>query len=117
MRRKKRIYGIATFLAILLGRMMLKKNRLPSFDPVQYHGSWSFTDENKQPQQLLITSTFDLSINGHSLKTKVVELNKQQLTLQDQYGFYLTLSYSNQTFYDESTDITYPLKKQHEKII
>lgn len=113
--RKKTLYGILAFFAILFGKFFLKKKQPTTidFDPTQYHGIWTFIDKNQQKQQLLITETFDLSINDHSLVTELVELTPQQLVLRDQYGFYLILSYSDTTFYDESSDTSYTLTKQN----
>ncbi|MGM0323332.1 hypothetical protein IGJ18_000815 [Enterococcus sp. AZ078] len=113
--RKKTLYGILAFFAILFGKFFLKKKQptTKDFDPTQYHGTWTFIDKNKQKQQLLVTETFDLSINGRSLVTELVELTPQQLVLRDQYGFYLILSYSDTTFYDESSDTSYTLTKQN----
>lgn len=112
--RKKIIYGAAAFLATLVGGSIAikkKKKQEKSFDPSQYQGVWSFIDDNQQNEQLRVSPTFDFSINDHSLGTTLIELNEQQLIVRDHYGYYLTLSYEKMTFYDESTDSTYQIKK------
>ncbi len=112
--RKKIIYGAAAFLATLVGGSIAikkKKKQEKSFDPSQYQGVWSFIDDNQQNEQLRVSPTFDFSINDHSLGTTLIELDEQQLIVRDHYGYYLTLSYEKMTFYDESTDSTYQIKK------
>ena len=87
----------------------LVKEQLVEHSP--YQGVWSFIDDNQQNEQLRVSPTFDFSINDHSLGTTLIELNEQQLIVRDHYGYYLTLSYEKMTFYDESTDSTYQIKK------
>ncbi len=111
--RKKIVYGAAAFLATLIGSGIAfkKKKQEKNFDPSQYQGIWSFVDDNQQNERLQVSPTYDFSINGHSLGTTLIELNDQQMIVRDHYGYYLTLSYKEQTFYDESTDSTYHIKK------
>ncbi|VTS79344.1 Uncharacterised protein [Enterococcus hirae] len=48
--RKKTLYGILAFFAILFGKFFLKKKQptTKDFDPTQYHGTWTFIDKNQQ---------------------------------------------------------------------
>lgn len=109
---KKIVYGAAAFLTTLVGSSIaIKKKQKKTFDPSQYQGVWSFIDDNQHNEQLSVSPTFDFSINAHSLDTTLIELNEQQLIVRDHYGYYLTLSYEKMTFYDESTDATYQIKK------
>ncbi|WP_241161890.1 MULTISPECIES: DUF4828 domain-containing protein [unclassified Enterococcus] len=88
-----------------------KKQTRQLFDPAQYCGTWSFEDENGQKHHLTISSDFTLSINDHPLGTTVIKVDADQLVVRDQYGFYLTFSYPDMTFYDESAESYYPLSR------
>ncbi|WP_125583662.1 DUF4828 domain-containing protein [Levilactobacillus cerevisiae] len=112
------LFGIS-LVAGLTGGFSLRKKKdpQPSTSPLFYVGTWQFVDpHNQRHHRLEISPNLDVQIDDHQLQVRVQDLNEQELTFQDKFGYHLTIHANERqpiSFFDEADDCTYamhPLK-------
>lgn len=101
----------------IAGSLFLKKERdeeAPQQLSTCYRGNWWYINRNKATQHTLaIFDDFSLEIDGRKVLGTLVELNRDRLVFQDQYGYHLIVSCENGrpiSIYDEADDETYTLE-------
>lgn len=103
----------ASILTGIIGSMTLHKNRKNQTEDFiqKYIGQWQFTDASNRTHSLSIQPSLEIAIDRHTLPLTVIELTKDQYTLQDQYGYHLIIKNNGEgaTLYDEADDFTYKL--------
>ncbi|MBO1308258.1 DUF4828 domain-containing protein [Enterococcus sp. 669A] len=113
MKRKWHVFLGASVVAGALG-LFLRKEEAVSEDPsLLYVGSWSFFHP-KEAKHHVLTIYPDLSMNidGKEIAYHLVELTKNKLTIQDQFGYHLIIHTENgvpTTLYDEADDVSFPI--------
>lgn len=112
--KKRILYFLLAGMATVAGKKILDRNKQQvSFDHLnKYCGQWTFTDKNQTSHELTITSDYSFLLDNRSLGTVLVEVTPEKLIVRDQYGFYLTFSYSDMLLYDEANDATYLISKK-----
>ncbi|WP_203637411.1 DUF4828 domain-containing protein [Levilactobacillus wangkuiensis] len=109
------LFGIS-LVAGLTGGFSLRKKKdpQPSTSPLFYVGTWQFIDpHNQRRHRLEISPNLDVQIDDHQLQVRVQDLNEQQLTFQDKFGYHLTIHANERqpiSFFDEADDCTYTMK-------
>lgn len=109
------LFGIS-LVAGLTGGFSLRKKKdpQPSTSPLFYVGTWQFIDpHNQRHHRLEISPNLDVQIDDHQLQVRVQDLNEQQLTFQDKFGYHLTIHANERqpiSFFDEADDCTYAMK-------
>ncbi|MFD1456273.1 DUF4828 domain-containing protein [Levilactobacillus lanxiensis] len=109
------LFGIS-LVAGLTGGFSLRKKKdpQPSTSPLFYVGTWQFIDpHNQRRHRLEISPNLDVQIDDHQLQVRVQDLNEQQLTFQDKFGYHLTIHANERqpiSFFDEADDCTYMMK-------
>ncbi|AYM02842.1 DUF4828 domain-containing protein [Levilactobacillus yiduensis] len=109
------LFGIS-LVAGLTGGFSLRKKKdpQPSTSPLFYVGTWQFIDpHNQRRHRLEISPNLDVQIDDHQLQVRVKDLNEQQLTFQDKFGYHLTIHANERqpiSFFDEADDCTYAMK-------
>jgi len=113
--RELALFGVS-LVAGLTGGFSLrrKKKPQPSESPLFYVGTWQFVDpHNQRRHRLEISPNLDVQIDNHQLQVSVKNLNDQQLTFQDKFGYHLTIHANEHqpiSFFDEADDCTYAMK-------
>lgn len=108
------LFGLS-LVAGLTGGFSLRKKKdpQPSTSPLFYVGTWQFIDpHNQRPHRLEISPNLDVQIDDHQLQVRVQDLNEQQLTFQDKFGYHLTIHANERqpiSFFDEADDCTYTM--------
>ncbi|MHC5226745.1 DUF4828 domain-containing protein [Enterococcus sp. LJL99] len=79
-----------------------------------YKGNWWFVNRQKATQHTLkIEENLSILIDGKKLRYALIELTKDRLVVQDEFGYHLIIQ-SEQAkpiaLYDEADDATYPLE-------
>jgi hypothetical protein len=109
------LFGIS-LVAGLTGGFSLRKKKdpQPSTSPLFYVGTWQFIDpHNQRRHRLEISPNLDVQIDDHQLQVRVQDLNEQQLTFQDKFGYHLTIHANERqpiSFFDEADDCTYAMQ-------
>ncbi|WP_125765097.1 DUF4828 domain-containing protein [Levilactobacillus mulengensis] len=109
------LFGIS-LVAGLTGGFSLRKKKdpQPSTSPLFYVGTWQFIDpHNQRRHRLEISPNLDVQIDDHQLQVRVQDLNEQQLTFQDKFGYHLTIHANERqpiSFFDEADDCTYTMQ-------
>jgi hypothetical protein len=84
-----------------------------------YFGSWEFSD-NKRTHVITIYPDLSIDLDHQAIIYKQVELSTEKFTIQDQFGYHLTIHTDQQipqTIYDEAEEKTYLLlPKEEDKI-
>ncbi|MFC6260724.1 DUF4828 domain-containing protein [Levilactobacillus fujinensis] len=118
--REIALFGIS-LVAGLTGGFSLRKKKQPqpSESPLFYVGTWQFVDpHNQRRHRLAISPNLDVQIDDHPLQVRVQDLNEQQLTFQDKFGYHLTIHANERqpiSFFDEADDCTYAVKPLTDK--
>ncbi|WP_203640726.1 DUF4828 domain-containing protein [Levilactobacillus andaensis] len=118
--REIALFGIS-LVAGLTGGFSLRKKKQPqpSESPLFYVGTWQFVDpHNQRRHRLEISPNLDVQIDDHQLQVRVQDLNEQQLTFQDKFGYHLTIHANERqpiSFFDEADDCTYAVKPLTDK--
>ncbi|WP_143463600.1 DUF4828 domain-containing protein [Levilactobacillus enshiensis] len=118
--REIALFGIS-LIAGLTGGFSLRKKKQPqpSESPLFYVGTWQFVDpHNQRRHRLEISPNLDVQIDDHQLQVRVQDLNEQQLTFQDKFGYHLTIHANERqpiSFFDEADDCTYAVKPLTDK--
>ncbi|EOH87815.1 DUF4828 domain-containing protein [Enterococcus pallens] len=113
MKRKWHVFLGASVIAGALG-LFLRKEEAASEDPsLLYVGSWSFFHP-KEAKNHILTIYPDLSImiDGKEIVYQLIELTKNKLTIQDQFGYHLVIKTEKgvpTTLYDEADDASLPI--------
>ncbi|HIW72599.1 MAG TPA: DUF4828 domain-containing protein [Candidatus Levilactobacillus faecigallinarum] len=108
------LFGLSLLAGVTGGFSLRKKKQAQtSQSPLFYAGTWQFVDPNNQRHHRLeISPNLDVHIDGRSLEVSVQELNDQQLTFQDKFGYHLVIHANEQrpiSFFDEADDCTYTM--------
>ena len=112
--REIALFGISLVAGLTGGFSLRKKQQTqPSDSPLFYVGTWQFVDPHNQRQHRLeISPNLDVQIDNHQLQVRVKDLNEQQLTFQDKFGYHLTIHANERqpiSFFDEADDCTYAM--------
>lgn len=105
----------ASLFTGLVGSFALKKNRQDTQEDytLKYVGEWEFFDADKKTaHRLTIQPSLAISIDRQEIKVSLIELTKNRLVLQDEYGYHLIVQTNddqNATLYDEADDNHHPL--------
>ena len=79
-----------------------------------YKGNWWFVNRQKATQHTLkIEEDLSILIDGKKLQYALIELTKDRLVVQDEFGYHLIVQSKQEkpiTLYDEADDATYPLE-------
>jgi hypothetical protein len=109
----------ASVLAGVVGSLFIRKNRGTDSSRLEelknkYVGKWQFNNNHKKNHTLTISKKFELAIDEQPVKGLIIELNKDNLIVQDKYGYQikiLTNGNNPVSVYDEADDATYILDK------
>ncbi|AKP65412.1 hypothetical protein FC99_GL002533 [Levilactobacillus koreensis JCM 16448] len=118
--REIALFGISLVAGLTGGFSLRKKKQSqPSDSPLFYVGTWQFVDpHNQRRHRLEISPNLDVQIDDHQLQVRVQDLNEQQLTFQDKFGYHLTIHANERqpiSFFDEADDCTYAVKPLTDK--
>lgn len=79
-----------------------------------YKGNWWFVNRQKATQHTLkIEENLSILIDGKKLRYSLIELTKDRLVVQDEFGYHLIIQLEQAkpiALYDEADDATYPLE-------
>ncbi|MGM0215589.1 DUF4828 domain-containing protein [Enterococcus sp. AZ109] len=113
MKRKWHVFLGASLAAGALS-LFLRKEEAALEDPSSlYVGSWSFFHPKEVKDHVLtIYPDLSMTIDGKAIAYQLIELTKNKLTIQDQFGYHLIIHTENgvpSILYDEADDVSFPI--------